>query len=352
MAYSSLAFQLSRIILLSVFSAVLAVLMTPLWTKVLYKYKLGKQIREDSNAPVFMSLHQKKAGTPTMGGVIMWGVTLIITFLFFLLSKTVDGFWSQINFLSRSQTWLPLAAMIGAALVGLADDLLGVFHIGSKGGGLRVREKVVLYTLIAILGAWWFWVKLGFDTVTIPFVGPVHLGYWYILYFIFVVVATTFSMNETDGLDGLAAGVAVVGYLSLLIVAFTKGKYDLAALLATFLGTIVAFLWFNIYPARFFMGDTGAMALGITMGIVAMLLDVSLYLPFFAFILVVESLSVIIQKIYKKIKHRKLFLSTPIHHHFEAKGWPETKVTMRFWILAALAASFGLALYFLNIFLV
>ncbi|MGB9763210.1 MAG: phospho-N-acetylmuramoyl-pentapeptide-transferase, partial [Minisyncoccia bacterium] len=318
----------------------------------MYKYKLGKQIRQDSNAPIFMSLHQKKAGTPTMGGVIMWGATLLITFFFFILSKTINGFWSHINFLSRSQTWLPLAAMVGAALVGLIDDLLGVFHIGVKGGGLRIREKVVLYTLIAILGAWWFWVKLGFNTVTIPFLGSFQLGYWYILYFIFIVVATTFSMNETDGLDGLATGVAIAGYFSLLIVAFIKGKYDLAAFLATFLGTMVAFLWFNVYPARFFMGDTGAMALGITMGITAMFLDVSLYLPFFAFILVVESLSVIIQKIYKRIKHQKLFLSTPIHHHFEAKGWPETKVTMRFWIIAGLMAALGLALYFLNMFMI
>lgn len=352
MNYSSvLAFQLIRIILLGIFSAILAVLITPLWTAILYRYKLGKQIRDDVNAPVFMSLHQKKAGTPTMGGVIMWGSTLFITFFFFILSKTIDGFWSQINFLSRSQTWLPLATMVGAALVGLIDDLMGVFHIGPHGGGLRMRYKILIYTLIAILGAWWFWAKLGFDVVNVPFLGSIRLGYWYILYFIFIVVATTFSMNETDGLDGLAAGVSLIGYLSLLIIAFVKGRYDLAALLATFLGTIIAFLWFNIYPARFFMGDTGAMALGITMGVVAMLLNVSLYLPFFAFILVIESLSVIIQKIYKRIKHKKLFLSTPIHHHFEAKGWPETKVTMRFWILAILTASLGLALYFLDSFM-
>lgn len=352
MNYSSvLAFQLIRIILLGIFSAILAVLITPLWTAILYRYKLGKQIRDDVNAPVFISLHQKKAGTPTMGGVIMWGSTLFITFFFFILSKTIDGFWSQINFLSRSQTWLPLATMVGAALVGLIDDLMGVFHIGPHGGGLRMRYKILIYTLIAILGAWWFWAKLGFDVVNVPFLGSIRLGYWYILYFIFIVVATTFSMNETDGLDGLAAGVSLIGYLSLLIIAFVKGRYDLAALLATFLGTIIAFLWFNIYPARFFMGDTGAMALGITMGVVAMLLNVSLYLPFFAFILVIESLSVIIQKIYKRIKHKKLFLSTPIHHHFEAKGWPETKVTMRFWILAILTASLGLALYFLDSFM-
>ncbi|MBP8718417.1 MAG: phospho-N-acetylmuramoyl-pentapeptide-transferase, partial [Candidatus Atribacteria bacterium] len=196
------------------------------------------------------------------------------------------------------------------------------------------------------------WCKLEYNSITVPFLGQVTLGYWYPLYFIFILVATTFSMNETDGLDGLAAGVSLVGFICLLVVAFVKGKYDLVAFLATFIGTIIAFLWFNIYPARFFMGDTGAMALGITLGVVAMLTDASLYLPFFGFILVIESLSVIIQTLSKKIRHKKVFLSTPIHHHFEAKGWPETKVTMRFWILAVLAGGLGLALYFLDLFLV
>ncbi|MGC8651295.1 MAG: phospho-N-acetylmuramoyl-pentapeptide-transferase [Minisyncoccia bacterium] len=348
----SLSFQLIRIIFLTIFASVMTTLLTPLWTKVLYKYRLGKQIREDANTPVFISLHQKKAGTPTMGGVLMWGTVLIITLIFFILSKTIDGFWSQINFLSRSQTWLVLALMAGASLIGLIDDLLGVFRIGSKGGGLRMRDKVFIYTFIAAIGAWWFWVKLGYDSITIPFLGTWHLGLWFILYFIFILVATTFSMNETDGLDGLAAGIALIGFAALLVVAFIKGKYDLAAFLGTLIGTIISFLWFNLYPARFFMGDTGAMALGITMGVVAMLLDASLYLPFFAFILVMESLSVIIQKIYKKIRHQKLFLSTPIHHHFEAKGWPETKVTMRFWIIGGVMAALGLALYFLDIFMI
>ena len=352
MSYLSPSFQLIRVLLLAIFSAILTVILTPLWTKVLYKYHLGKQIREDENAPVFMSLHKKKSGTPTMGGVLMWGTTLIVTLIFFILSKTVNGFWSAINFVSRQQTWLVLAAMTGTALVGLVDDLLGVFRIGPKGGGLRMRHKVLIYTLLAVLGVWWFWSKLGYNSITVPFVGSVTFGYWYILYFIFILVATTFSMNETDGLDGLAAGVSLVGFFCLLVVAFVKGKYDLAAFLGTFIGTIVAFLWFNIYPARFFMGDTGAMALGMTMGIIAMLTDASLFLPFFGFILVLESMSVIIQKIYKKIKHKKLFLSSPIHHHFEAKGWPETKVTMRFWILAGIMGAFGLALYFLDIFLV
>lgn len=352
MIFGSPAFQIIRILFLGVFSSILAVFFTPLLTHFLYKHRLGKQIREDKNTPVYISLHKKKEGTPTMGGILIWGCTLIVTFLFFYLSQITDGFFGALNFFSRSQTWLPLGAMAGAALVGLADDLLGIFHIGIKGGGLRVREKIIIYTLIAFVGAWWFWAKLGRDTVYIPFYGDVSLGIWYILFFVFILVATTFSMNETDGLDGLAGGVSLIGFVCLLVVAFSQGMYNLAAFLSVLIGTIVAFLWFNVYPARFFMGDTGAMALGITMGVVAMITDMALFLPFFCFVLVVESLSVITQKIYRKLKHKKLFLSSPLHHHFEAKGWPETKVTMRFWLISGVAAALGLALYFLDVFLV
>jgi len=352
MIFASPAFQIIRILFLGVFSSILAILLTPILTHFLYKYSLRKQIREDKNAPVFMSLHKKKEGTPTMGGILMWGCTLVVTFLFFCYSKITNGFFGALNFLSRSETWLPLGAMAGAAVVGLADDLLGVFHIGVKGGGLKIKQKIVIYTLIALIGAWWFWAKLERNAIYIPFYGEVGLGIWYILFFVFVLVATTFSMNEADGLDGLAGGVSLIGFACLLIVAFSQGMYNLAAFLSVLIGTIVAFLWFNVYPARFFMGDTGAMALGITMGVVAMITDTALFLPFFAFILVVESLSVIIQKVYKKIAHKKLFLSSPLHHHFEAKGWPETKVTMRFWLISGVVAAFGLALYFLDVFLV
>ena len=352
MIFASPAFQIIRILFLGVFSSILAILLTPILTHFLYKYSLRKQIREDKNAPVFMSLHKKKEGTPTMGGILMWGCTIVVTFLFFCCSKITNGFFGALNFLSRSETWLPLGAMAGAAVVGLADDILGVFHIGVKGGGLKVKQKIVIYTLIALIGAWWFWAKLGRDAIYIPFYGQVGLGIWYILFFVFVLVATTFSMNEADGLDGLAGGVSLIGFACLLIVAFSQGMYNLAAFLGVLIGTIIAFLWFNVYPARFFMGDTGAMALGITMGVVAMITDTVLFLPLFAFILVVESFSVIVQKIYKKIMHKKLFLSSPIHHHFEAKGWPETKVTMRFWLISGVVAAFGLALYFLDVFLI
>jgi len=348
--YSEIVGQVVRVLTLSAVSFVAAMFLTPVLTHFLYKYKVGKQIRTEG-APIFASLHQKKAGTPTMGGILIWLVTGLIALIIWLFSLIFDGFWDYLNFINRSQTYLPLFSLIVAALIGLSDDLLGVFHLGPKGGGLKVSQKVILFAIIALVGAWWFYFKLGWDFIHIPLLGDIILGPWYILVFLFVIIAAAFSTNETDGLDGLAGGVLLFAYLALGVVAFVQGKYDLTALIGVIAGALIAFLWFNIYPARFFMGDTGSMALGITLGVLVMLTNTALLLPFFGFILVVESISVIIQIISKKLRGKKVFLSTPIHHHFEAIGWPETKVTMRFWILSALGSVVGLIIFFIDKFL-
>lgn len=340
-------FQIVRVLLIGGMSFAGAMLVEPIMYRMLLGLGRGKQIRTEG-APVFASLHLKKAGTPTMGGVMIWFVAAVLALLLWGLAQAFDGFWAWLNFLSRRQTLLPLAAFVFAALIGLFDDLLGVFGIGPNGGGLRVREKVLLYTAIAAVGAWWFYAKLGFNTLHIPFWGEVTLGLWYIPVFLFVVVATLFSLNEADGLDGLAGGISLPAYGALGVVAFVQGRYDLAVFIAAIMGALLAFLWHNIYPAKFFMGDTGAMSLGIGMGIIAMLTNTPLLLPFFGCMLVVESLSVIIQKGYKLVLGKKLFLSTPLHHHFEARGWHETRVTMRFWIVSGIAASLGLVVFFLD----
>ncbi len=345
---TQILFQTSRILGLASLAFVLSFALTPLLTKILFKYRLGKQIRTEG-APVFASLHQKKEGTPTMGGVLIWFTTLLLALVFWALQKAgVQGFWGQLNFLSRPQTLLPLGALVASALVGMSDDLMGIFKIGPKGGGLSMRHRLGLYTAIAIFGAWWFHSKLEWDTAHIPFVGDFSIGLWYVLVFIFILVATAFSVNETDGLDGLAGGTLLVAFAAYGVIAYSQGKFDLAAFCGVISGALAAFLWFNIYPARFFMGDTGAMSLGITLGIIAMLTNQFLLLPFIAFIMLVESGSVIIQMISKKLRGKKIFISTPIHHHFEAKGWPETKVTMRFWIIAGLMASLGMIIAFLD----
>ncbi|MBI4837351.1 MAG: phospho-N-acetylmuramoyl-pentapeptide-transferase [Candidatus Portnoybacteria bacterium] len=341
-------FQIARILGLTALAFVIAMAWTPALTHFLYKYRLGKQIRSEG-APVFNSLHQKKEGTPTMGGVLVWGTALLLAIVSWLISKIgIDGLFDKINFLSRNETFLPIGVLVTSALIGMADDLLGIFRIGPKGGGLKMRHRLLLYTTIAFIGAWWFYVKLEWDLIHIPFVGNFNIGLWYILAFVFIIVATTFSVNETDGLDGLAGGVLLVAYGAYGTIAFSQGHYNLAAFCGVIIGALIAFLWFNIYPARFIMGDTGAMGLGVTLGVIAMLTNQFLLLPFIAFIPVIESASVIIQVLLKKIRGKKIFLSTPIHHHFEAIGWPETKVTMRFWILSGIFASLGLILAFLD----
>ena len=333
--------EVARLLILTSISFIVAFSATPLLTHFLFKYRLGKQIRAEG-APIFAKIHGVKEGTPTMGGILIWGTTLILAVAFWLLSLFFDGVFSQLNFLSRSQTFLPLGALVFSAILGFADDLLGVFKIGPKSGGLSVKQKIILYTIVAAIGAYWFYFKLGWDIFYIPFLGSFSVGLWYIPIFIFIIVSTAFSTNETDGLDGLAGGVLLFAFAALGALAFTQGHYDLTAFTSVIVGALLAFLWFNIYPARFFMGDTGAMSLGVTLGIVAMLTNSALLLPLIAFILVFESGSVIVQTLSKKFRGKKIFLSTPIHHHFEALGWPETKVTMRFWIISAVSATIGL----------
>ncbi len=318
--------------------------LTPIWMKVLYKYKLGKQLRTEG-APIFHELHKKKEGTPTMGGVIIWVTTALLTLVFWYLSKTFGGAWSKLNFFSRGQTWLPLGAMIVAGLLGLLDDFLGVWHIGSKGGGLQIRYRLLLYTLVAIIGAWWFFFKLGFNSINVPFLGDFVVGWWYIPIFIFIIVATSFSANETDGLDGLAAGVFMTMFAAYGAIAFDQGRMDLAVFIAAIIGALASFLWFNIYPAKFFMGDTGSMSLGVVLGIIAMLTNAPFLLIPIGIIFIIESGSVILQVLSKKLRGKKIFLSAPIHHHFEAKGWPETQVTMRFWMISAVGAIIGLIIF-------
>lgn len=339
----SMVLEVSRVFAILAVSFIAAMLATPILTHFLYKYKVGKQIRSDGDTPVFTALHKKKEGTPTMGGLLIWIVVACLAILLGLLSRITDNSILQsFNFLDRAQTYLPLGILVLAGLVGAADDIMGVLKIGPKGGGLRIKERILLYAFVATVGAYWFYFKLGWDIIHIPAVGDFYIGLWYIPLFVFIIIATSFSLNETDGLDGLAGGVILPAFGVFGAIAFAQGKVELAMFCAAIIGALLAFLWFNVHPARFYMGDTGSMALGVTLGTVAMLTNSFLILPFVCFILVIESMSVIIQLASKKFRHKKIFLSSPIHHHFEALDWPECKVTMRFWIIAWVMAAIGL----------
>lgn len=313
---------------------ILALAVAPILTNFLYKNKIGKQLRKhgtDGNAvPIFTSLHQHKAGTPVMGGLLFWVTTAILTLIF--------------NY-TRQETLLPLFALVAAGLIGAVDDLFNVYGYGGNGGGLEMRHKFWIYLLVAVLGAWWFHFHLGWDQIFIPVLGKsIGIGIWYLPIFIATVIFVAFSMNQTDGLDGLAGGVSAIACFFFVFICLLQAKLSLAIFCVTLLGSLLAFLWFNINPARFFMGDTGSMALGMVLPILAFLTNSVLVLPFILIIPFIEGISTMIQIFSKRVFKRKVFLAAPIHHHFEAKGWPETKVTMRFWLISAIGTALGLLL--------
>jgi len=344
-------FYIIKVLLFTTLAFIFTIGWTPLLTHFLYKHKLGKNIRNNGNTPVFSQMHAHKAGTPTMGGVLIWVTVLVFAVAFYYAAQLLPGqVPQQLNFLSRSQTLLPLGALVATALVGLFDDWLDVKGKGILGGGgLNIKHRLMIYTAIAAVGAWWFYFKLDWTVLHVPFFGNFEIGWWYIPFFLFIIVGTAFSVNEIDGLDGLSGGTLLMAFASYAVISFVLGKYDLAVFCAVIIGSLLAFLWFNITPARFYMGDTGAMSLGVTLGIIALLSNYALLLPIIGLLFVAESFSVIIQVLSKKFRHgKKVFLSAPIHHHLQAIGWSEAKIVMRFWVVAGVTGAVGLILFLLD----
>ena len=347
-----LVMNIIKVLITGMLAFILAFLITPLWTNFLYKYKCGIRIKTTSvdgtTLSVVSALHEKKAGTPTMGGLIIWlsvGILVLAShFLFPLLADLFHtNFLARLDFFSRNQVWLPLFFLIAAGLLGMIDDYMSIRNIGqNKGGGMRFAIRFWWLFVLAAVGAWWFFSKLGWDILHIPSVGDFSLGFWYIPLFIFVVLFTAISSNETDGLDGLNAGVLVMAFASFALIAFMQNKVDLSAFCAATSGALLAFLWFNVYPARFFMGDTGAISLGTTLGVVALLTNSVVSLFIIVAIYSLESGSAALQLFSKKFFKRKIFLAAPLHHHFEALGWPETKVVARAWIFTAMVSLLGI----------
>ncbi len=341
-----------KILSLAILSFTLAMALTPILAHFLYKYKIGIKIKKRSVSGKKLSyvskLHAHKSGTPTMGGILIWGTVFILAFIMYFLapflSEQLKNVWvSRLDFVSRSQTWLPLFALATTAILGLADDWMSIKNIGSnKGGGMRFTWRLFWIIAISIFGGWWFYSKLGWDAIHIPAIGDFIIGLWYIPLFVSVIVVTAVSSNETDGLDGLNAGILAQAFASFAVISVVQGRMNLAAFCAVVAGATLAFLWFNFYPARFFMGDTGAVSLGATLGVVALLTNSVIALPFIVSVYFFESISVVVQLVSKKIFKRKVFLAAPIHHHFEARGWHETKVTVRFWIINAAIGVVGL----------
>lgn len=322
----------------------IGVILAPQIIKLLRHYKMGKQLRENASsgekAAIFNELHAKKKGTPTMGGIMIWGTVILVVGFSRVLSAF--GIFEH-SLLNRKETWLPLFTLLTTAILGLVDDYLNIKGEG-KSKGLNMRPKFLWMTLLAGLGAYWFYYKLGYNSVHIPGIGDLMIGAWYIPLFMLVFLSTSNAVNFTDGLDGLAGGLLIIAFSVFGVIAAVKGLFILAALCAVIAGALIAFLWFNTPPAQVYMGDTGAIALGATLGVIAMMTDSIVPLILIGFIFVIETLSVIIQLTSKKLFKRKVFAIAPIHHHFEYKGWSESTVVMRFWIIGGFIAGFGLVM--------
>lgn len=323
---------LIRTFILSVLAFVLAMALTPVYTFVAYRYKFWKRQRTASTTgellTVFTKLHANKfkRNIPTMAGTVFVLAITLVTLLFNL---------------DRQETWLPLAALAGGAIVGLIDDIINIRGKGKGVAGLRSSLKFLMITAIGLVLGWFFFDRLDVTAVTVPFIGEWHLGWLIVPLFAFVVVATGNAVNISDGLDGLAGGLAAIAFGSFGVIALMQGNGMLAAFCFTVVGALLSYLWFNIHPARFFMGDVGSFALGTSLGVVAMLTDTLFILPVIGLVFVLEAGSSLIQIFSKKVFKRKIFISAPVHHHLEAIGWPETKVTMRFWVIAAVTSFVG-----------
>lgn len=324
-----------RVLLLTALSFGVTMAFTPVLTHFLYKYKVWKKQQKESavggdKTPIYRKLHAEKhrRNLPTMAGVLIVGVVIVVTLLFNL---------------SRSQTFLPLFIIGSFAVIGIINDVINVKGIG-KSYGLSSKLKLILLLALSAFAAWWFYEKLGWDSIHIPAMGDFTIGWWYIPLFMLVIVATSNAVNITDGLDGLAGGLLAIAFGSYAVIALGREQIGLSAFCGTVMGAVLAYTWFNIYPARFIMGDTGSIALGATLGAIAMLTNSVVVLPIIGFIFVIDTGSSLLQIISKRIFKRKIWVCAPLHHHFEAKGWPEAKVTMRFWVIGAVFAILGLAI--------
>lgn len=330
----------------------------PLLAHYLYKYRAWKKrsgkthgLGDSTGTPLFNALHkEREVSTPRMGGVLVWATVFITAAVLALLGFVAPQTFGPLDFVNRGQTWLPLFALLVGGIAGLTDDLL---EVARSEGGLSLRWRLLVVALFGAFAGWWFFAKLGVAAIGIPFLGALPLGVLIVPFFVLVALAL-YASGIIDGIDGLAGGVFGIIFMAYAGIAFAQEQYSLAAFAATVAGALFAFLWFNIPPARFYLSETGTMALTMTLAVTAFSADVLgegvgvAVLPIIAFPLSITVLSSIIQVVSKKVFKRKVFQIAPIHHHFEALGWPPYKVTMRYWIITMIAGIFGIALALLK----
>jgi len=344
-------FNLIKVFLPTAAAFFLGLFFTPVATHFFYKYKMWKKYGRNgvTASSDFSKIHNQddELKTPRVGGVIIWLAVLSTMLIFYSLSILFPSDnASKLNFLSRGQTLIPLFTLLVGSLLGLWDDLIQIYGTGkfARDDKSWRKWKVFIITLMSLFIGAWFFYKLDITSIHIPFGGELYLGVLIIPFFIVVALAT-FSGGVIDGVDGLAGGVLASVFGAYSAIAYANQQIDIAAFSAVITGAILAFLWFNIPPARFYMGETGIMGLTITLATLAFLTDSVLILPIVALPLVATSLSVILQIISKKWRNgKRLFKLAPLHHHFEAIGWSTYKITMRYWILSIVFAIIGIIL--------
>ena len=320
-------------LLLALAGFLFSMFLTPIYTHFAYKYKFWKKQKQTTvdgkELPIMTKLHAHKFKRvfPTMAGLVGVVAVTATTWIFNL---------------DRGQTWLPLVGFLGGAFVGVIDDVINIFGSGRGAAGLRGPVKFFLISVVGLTLGWFFAYKLGWTSILVPFVGNFEIGAFFVmLIFAFAVVATSNAVNITDGLDGLSGGLAMMAYGAYGVIALFQGNLLLFGFCLTVVGWLLSYIWFNVPPARFMMGDTGSFALGAGLGVVSMMTNSFLLLPIIGLPFVVETSSSLIQLMSKKFFHKKIFISAPLHHHLEAKGWGEAKIVMRFWIVAGVCAILG-----------
>ncbi len=341
---------------------VIGILLAPLLTHYLYKHRvwkktIGKVAFDGTPAVEFERLRTTihvgtETQTPRMGGILIWATVLVVTFALWILARVVPiPLMQKLDFFSRSQTWVPLFALVAGALIGFVNDLLDIHPSGER--GIRLRMRLLLVTLVSSFIGWWFYVKLGINAIGIPGDGTLYMGALIVPLFILISIGL-YAGGVIDGIDGLAGGIFSTAFMAYAGIAYFQNQINLAAFSATLTGAILAFLWFNIPPARFWMTETGTMGLTLTLAVIAFMTDTPgtgygvAALPIIAFPLVITVLSNIIQVTSKKVRGKKVFRIAPLHHHFEAIGWPSYKVTMRYWIIGIICAILGMTIALLK----
>jgi phospho-N-acetylmuramoyl-pentapeptide-transferase len=353
-----LLFDAARVLIPFIVSFAVGIILAPVLAHYLYTYKAwkkkggkGKGLGDDNGTPLFDSLHkEREISTPRMGGILVWSSVFATAILLFIIGIILGGPYSELNLINRGQTWLPLFALLVGGVTGLVDDVL---EVRTSSGGLSMRWRLLVVAMFGAFAGWWFYAKLGVSSVGIPFLGQLPLGELFIPFFVLVTLVL-YASGIIDGIDGLAGGVFSIIFMAYAGIAFAQNQVALSAFAATVAGGCFAFLWFNIPPARFYLSETGSMALTLALAVTAFSADALgegvgvAVLPIIALPLFATVGGTALQVFWKKVFKRKLFHIAPIHHHFEALGWPAYKVTMRYWVVTILAGIFGIAIALLK----